>query len=56
MIRESPIRVAGDGHGNREFRSRPFGLRGLAPGFRRLKAERLMPERLMPVADTRHLE
>jgi hypothetical protein len=28
----------------------------LAPGFRRLKAERLTPERLASVAVTRHLE
>jgi hypothetical protein len=28
---------------------------GLAPGFRRLKAERLTPERLTTVAVTRHL-
>jgi hypothetical protein len=27
----------------------------LAPGFRRLKAERLTPEWLTPVAVTRHL-
>ena len=51
LIREPSIRVAGGGRRNREFRSRPFGHRGLAPGFRRLKAERLMP-----VAVTRHLE
>ena len=44
--------VTGDGHGHREFRSRPFGDRELAPGFRRLKAERLIPERLIPVAVT----
>ena len=56
MTRELPIRVAGGGHGNREFRCRPFGHRGLAAGFRRPKAERLMPERLTPVAVTRHLE
>ena len=46
----------GDGHGHREFRNRPFGHRELAPGFRRLKAEGLTPERLTPVAVTRHLE
>ncbi len=45
----------GDGHGHREFRGRPFGHRELAPGFRRLKAERLTPERLTTVAVTRHL-
>jgi hypothetical protein len=28
----------------------------LAPGFRRLKAERLIPESLASVAVTRHLE
>ena len=56
MNRELPIRVAGDGHGNREFRCRPFGHQGLAPGFRRPKAEQLMPERLTPVAVTWHLE
>ena len=50
------IQVTGDGHGYREFRSRPFGYRELAPGFRRLKAERLNPERLTTVAVTRHLE
>ena len=48
--------VAGDGHGHREFRSRPFGYRELAPGFRRLKAERPTPERLTTVAVTCHLE
>ena len=46
----------GDGHGHREFRRRPFGHRELAPGFRRLKAEGLMPERLTTGAVTRHLE
>jgi len=46
----------GDGHGYREFRGRPFGYRELAPGFRRLKAERLTPERLTTVAVTRHLK
>jgi hypothetical protein len=35
------IQVKGDGHGQREFRRRPFGHRELAPGFRRLRAERL---------------
>ena len=48
--------VTGDGHGHREFSYRPFGHRELAPGFRRLKAERLTPERLTAVAVTRHLE
>jgi len=48
--------VTGDGHGHREFRSRPFGHRELAPGFRRLKAKRLAPERLTAVAVTRHPE
>jgi hypothetical protein len=48
--------VPGDGHGRREFRSRQFGHRELAPGFRRLKAERLAPERLTTVAVNRHLE
>ena len=47
--------VTGDGHGYREFRSRHFGHRELTPGFRRLKAERLAPERLTTVAVTRHL-
>ena len=47
---------SGDGHGHREFRNRPFGHRELAPGFRRLKAEWLAPERLTTVAVTRHLE
>ena len=50
------IQVTGDGHGHREFRNRPFGHRELAPGFRRLKAERLTPERLTTVAVTCHLE
>ena len=36
-------------------RWRPPGHRELAPGFRRLKAERLTPERLTTVAVTRHL-
>ena len=40
------IQVTGDGRGHREFRNRPFGHRELAPGFRRLKAEGLTPERL----------
>ncbi len=48
--------VSGDGHGYREFRCRPFGHRELAAGFRRLKAERLTPERPTSVAVTRHLE
>jgi len=48
--------VTGDGHRHREFRNRPFGHRELAPGFRRLKAEWLAPERLTTVAVTRHLE
>jgi hypothetical protein len=50
------LRVTGDGHGRRELRRRPFGHRGLAPGFRRLKAEELTPERLTTVAVTRHPE
>ncbi len=49
-------RVAGDGHGHLEFRNRPFGHRELAPGFRRLKAEGLTPERLTTEAVTRHRE
>jgi hypothetical protein len=47
--------VSGEGHGHREFSYRPFGHRELASGFRRLKAEWLIPERLIPVAVTRHL-
>ncbi len=50
------FQVTGDGHGYREFRSRPFGYRELAPGFRRLKAERPNPEELTTVAVTSHLE
>ena len=50
------FRVSGDGHGHREFRCRLFGHRELAPGFRRLMAERLTPERPTPVTVTRHLE
>ncbi len=50
------FRVSGDGHRHRDFRVRPFGHRELAPGIRRLMAERLFPERLTPVAVTRHLE
>ena len=50
------LRVSGDGHGLREFRCRPFGHRELSPGFRRLKAERLTPERPTSVAVTRHPE
>ena len=50
------FRVSGDEHRHREFRGRPFGHRELALGFRRLKAERLAPERLTTVAVTRHLE
>ena len=46
------FRVSGDGHGHREFRYRPCGHRELAPGSRRLKAERLTPERLTTVAVT----
>jgi predicted NACHT family NTPase len=48
--------VSGDGHGHREFRRRQFGHREQEPGYRRLKAERLTPERLASVAVTRHLE
>jgi hypothetical protein len=48
--------VSGDGHGQREFRRRPFGHQVLAPGFRRLMTERLTPERPTSVAVTRHLE
>ena len=50
------FKVSGDRHGHREFRNRPFGHRELAPGFRRLKAERLTPGRLTTVAVNRHLE
>ncbi len=39
----------------REFMLRPFGNQVLAPRFRRLKAERLSPEGLTPVAVTPHL-
>jgi hypothetical protein len=46
--------VAGDGHGHLVFRYLPFGHQVLAPGFRRLKAERLTPEKLITVAVTRH--
>ena len=49
------FRVSGDGHRHREFRVRPFGHRELAPGIRRLKAERLIPEWPTAVAVTRHL-
>jgi len=48
--------VTGDGHRHREFRRRPFGHRVLAPGFRRLMAEWLIPDRPTTVAVTRHLE
>jgi hypothetical protein len=48
--------VSGDGHRHREFRGRPFGHRELAPGFRRLMAERPIPERPTTVAVTRHLK
>ena len=48
--------MSGDGNGQRELRCQPFGHQVLAPGFRRLKAERLTPEWLTPVAVTRHLE
>ena len=48
--------MTGDSHGHREFRNRPFGHQELASGCRRLKAERLTPERLTTVAVTRHLE
>jgi hypothetical protein len=48
--------VPGDGHGHLVFRYQPFGHQVLAPGFRRLKAERLTPERPTSVAVTRHLE
>jgi hypothetical protein len=44
--------VPGDGHGQREFRCRLFGHRELAPGFRRLRAEGLILERLTTVAVT----
>jgi len=42
--------VTGDGHGHQELKYRPFGYQVLVPGFRRLKAERLTPERLTAVA------
>ncbi len=48
--------MAALGVGRREFRRRQFGLRELAPGFRRLMTERLSPEWLIPVAVTRHLK
>ena len=48
--------MSGDRHGYREFWYRPFGHRELAPGIRRLRAERQTPERLTTVAVTRHLE
>jgi hypothetical protein len=48
--------VSGDGHGQQELRNRPFGHQVLAPDFRRLKAERLIPEWPTTVAGTRHLE
>ena len=48
--------MSGDSHGHREFSCRPFGHPELAPGFWRLKAERLIPERPTTVAVTRHLE
>jgi len=35
---------------------RLFGHHALAPGFRWLKAEQLIAERMIPVAVTRHLE
>jgi hypothetical protein len=54
--RDAAIQVTGDGRGHLEFRKRPFGHRELAPGFRRLKAEGLTPERLTTEAVTRHLE
>jgi hypothetical protein len=50
------IQVTGDGHGHLEFRNLTFGHRELAPGFRRLKAKGLTPERLTTEAVTRHLE
>jgi hypothetical protein len=56
LKRRSRHTLSGDGHGRRELRRRPFGHRGLAPGFRRLKAEELTPERLTTVAVTRHPE
>ncbi len=48
--------VPGDGNGHREFWTRHFSHRVLAPGFRRLKAGRLTPERPTSGAATRHLE
>jgi hypothetical protein len=54
--RDAAIQVTGDGRGHLEFRKRPFGHRELAPGFRRLKAEGLTPERLTTEPVTRHLE
>jgi hypothetical protein len=56
MVDSQKDTVTGDGRGHREFRNRPFGHRELVPGFRRLKAGRLTPERLTTVAVTRHLE
>ncbi len=48
--------MLGDGNGHREFWTRHFSHRVLAPGFRGLKGERLTPEWLTTVAVTRHLE
>ena len=56
MAGDIHFQVTGDGHGHREFRSQRLSHRELAPGFRRLKAERLNPERLTAVAVTRHPE
>jgi hypothetical protein len=50
------LRVTGGGHGIGSSWARSFGHRELAPGFRRLKAERLIPERPTTVAVTRHLK
>ncbi len=47
--------MADTGSGWREFMLRPFGNQVLAPRFRRLMAERLSPEWLIPVAVNRHL-
>ena len=45
---------AGADRGPEDLRSR--GPEKLTLGFRRLKAEQLTPERLIPGAATRHLE
>ena len=56
LTRARRSREGASGHGDMGTRGAIEGRRELAPGFRRLKAEGLAPERPTTVAVTRHLE